>query len=145
MDMLWLYIWLGVTVVALILEFITNEIVSIWFAGGGFVAMILAACRLPWYIHLPVFIVVSFVLLASFRKIVLKYFLKGDAKTNADAVIGKEYRLLKPIGLNQPGEIKVNDVIWSVVCRDDFAEVAEGTLVKVIDIKGNKYIVEEVQ
>ncbi len=142
--MAWLYIWLSVTIVALMLEFITNEMITIWFAGGGLVSMILAACKLDWYITLPVFLVVSFVLLLCFRKAVIKYLDKNKTFTNADAVIGKEFRLITPIGFNSPGTIKINDVIWNVICQDGFAEVAEGSLVKVLEIKGNKYIVEEV-
>ena len=71
--MIWLYIGLGVTALALIVEFITNDMISIWFAGGGLVAMIISAFGVSWYVHLPVFIVLSMVLLLSFRKIVLKY------------------------------------------------------------------------
>ena len=29
--MIWLYIWLAVTAVAVIVEFVTNELVSVWF------------------------------------------------------------------------------------------------------------------
>ena len=64
--MAWTYVWLGVTAVALIVEFITSDLLSIWFAGGGIIAMILALCGLSWYVHLPIFIVLSFVLLPFF-------------------------------------------------------------------------------
>ncbi len=143
--MTWTYVWLGVTAVALMLEFLTSDLLSIWFAGGGIVAMILALCGLSWYVHLPVFIVLSFVLLLSFRKVVMKYLNKGDAHTNADAAIGKEYKLLTPISLNEAGSIKVNDVVWSAVTENEGESVSEGTLVKVKYIKGNKYIVEVVK
>ena len=78
----------------------------------------------------------------SFRKIVLKYLDKGEIKTNADAVIGKEFVLETAIGFNQPGSIKVNGVVWSAITDDQKAEVPEGTVVTVKNLKGNKYIVE---
>lgn len=143
--MTWTYVWLGVTAVALIVEFITSDLLSIWFAGGGIIAMILALCGLSWYVHLPIFIVLSFVLLLSFRKMAMRYFNKGDARTNADAAIGKEYKLLTPISLNEPGSIKVNDIIWSAVTENESDSVSEGTLVKIKYIKGNKYVVEVVE
>ena len=145
LEMIWVYVWLGVTAGSLILEFITNEMVSIWFAGGGVVAMILAACGLSWYIHLPVFIVFSLVLMLSFRKLVMKKLDRGDVKTNADAILGKEYKLLTPIGFNEPGTIKVSGIIWDAITEDEEKSVPEGTMVRIKDIKGNKYIVEEVK
>ena len=139
---MWLYAYLIITAIALIIEFVTNEMLSIWFAGGGLVAIILSACNLPWTITMPVFFVVSLVLLLVFRKVVMKYLNKGDARTNADSAIGKEYALLTPIEFNKPGTIKINDVVWSVTTEVQGETISEGTIVKVIALKGNKYIVE---
>lgn len=141
---MWIYIWLAVTAVALILEFITADMVSVWFAGGGLVSMILAGCGASWYIHLPVFIILSLVLMFCFRKTALRLLSKNDTKTNAESVIGKEFRLLSEISLNSPGTIKVAGVVWNAVCEDENKVVAEGTLVRVKSINGNKYVVEEV-
>ena len=143
--MVWVYVWLGITAGALILEFVTNQMVSIWFAGGGVVAMVLAAVGLDWYIHLPVFIALSLVLMLSFRKMVLKKFDNGDVRTNADAILGKDYKLLTAITFDTPGTIKVNDVIWNAVAAEEGKEIPEGAIVRIIDIRGNKYIVEEVK
>jgi beta-galactosidase len=60
---------------------------------------------------------------------------------NADSVIGKEYILLTAIGFNQPGSIRVNDVVWSAVTEKETDEIAEKTVVRIIGHKGNKYIV----
>ena len=142
--MTWTYVWLGVTVLALVIEFLTSDLISIWFAGGGIVAIALSAFNLTWYIHVSAFLVVSFILLFSFRKIALKRFSANDVHVNADAVIGAEFKLLSPIGFNEPGTIKVNDVVWSAVAKDQNQTIEQGKIVKVIDLKGNKYIVEEV-
>ncbi|MBQ7348791.1 MAG: NfeD family protein [Clostridia bacterium] len=141
--MSWIYIWLAVTAVALILEFCTNDMLSIWFAGGGVVAMIIAALGASWYVHLPVFIAVSLVLLLSFRKLVLKYLDKGDVRTNADSAIGKEFELITEIGFNHPGTIKINDVVWNAVTENQNDQIPAGTIVRVVKISGNKYIVEQ--
>ena len=141
---MWLYAYLIITAIALVIEFVTNEMVSIWFAGGGLVSLILSACNLPWMITMPVFFFVSLVLLLAFRKVVMKYLNKGDARTNADSAIGKEYALLTPIEFNKPGTIKINDVVWSVTTEVQGETIAEGTIVRVIALKGNKYIVEKV-
>ncbi|MBQ3492822.1 MAG: NfeD family protein [Clostridia bacterium] len=142
--MAWLYVWLGITAVALVIEFITSEMVSIWFAGGGLIAMIISAFGVEWYVHVPVFIALSLTLLLSFRKMALKYLDKGDIRTNADSAIGKEFTLLSPISFNQAGTIKINDVIWSVITENANESLSEGTIVRVKSLKGNKYIVEKV-
>lgn len=140
---MWLYIWLAVTAAALIVEFLTAEIVSVWFVGGGLVAMLLAGLNLDWYIHVPAFIVVSFLLMLCFRRLVMKKLNKGEVKTNAETVIGKEYELLTAIGFNQAGSIRINGVVWTAVAEDDNAEIPAGTKVIIEKIEGNKYIVKE--
>ena len=140
---MWLYIWLAVTAAALIVEFITAELVSVWFIGGGLVAMLLAGLGLDWYVHVPAFIACSFALMLCFRKLVMKKLNKNDVKTNAETVIGKEYELHTAIGFNQAGSIKINGVVWTAVAEDDNAEIPAGTKVVIERIEGNKYIVKE--
>lgn len=141
----WIYIYLGITVFALIIEFMTSDLISIWFAGGGIVSIILSAVQMPWYIHIPAFLVVSFILLMVFRKIALKRFAINDVHVNADAVIGAEFKLLSAIGFNKPGTIKVNDVVWGVIAENPNTKIEQGKIVKIVDLKGNKYIVKEVE
>lgn len=140
---MWVYIWLGITAAALVIEFLTTEMVSVWFAGGGVVAMLLAGVGLGWYFHVPAFIVVSFMLMLCFRRLVMKKLDKGDVKTNADSVIGKDFELLSDIGFNKAGSIKVNGVVWTAIAEDEKTEIPAGTIVVVQRIEGNKYIVKE--
>ncbi len=137
-----LYVWLGVTVVALVLEFVTSDMISIWFAGGGLVAMILQALGSQYYVQIPAFILVSVILLLCFRKMVMKRLASSETKLNADSVIGKEFILLEDISFNKPGAIKVNDVVWSAIAKDETTSIPKNTVVRVVDLKGNKYIVE---
>ena len=139
---MWLYIWLAVTALSLVIEFITADMVSVWFTGGGIIAMILAACGLGWYVHVPVFIAVSFASMLAFRKLVLKKLGKGEVKTNSESAIGKDFTLLKPISFGNPGEIRINDVVWTAITADENESVPQGAVVTVKALKGNKYIVE---
>lgn len=142
---MWVYIFLAITVASLVLEFVTTEMVSIWFAGGGLVAMILAIFKVDWYITVPVFIVVSFLMMLLFRDMVVKHLKKGGERTNAESVVGKEFTLLSDISFGNAGTIKVNDVIWDVKLTEEDAELKKGSKVRVLKIEGNKYIVEEVK
>lgn len=138
-----IWIWLGVTVLSLVIEFTTFDLASIWFAFGGILAMILAACKVPLVVQLIVFISVSLVLLLSLRKIALRFFLKGDGlKTNTESIVGNEYVLLSDVTKDEMGTIKINGVVWNVVSQTG-ESINKGERVEVVDIKGNKYIVKK--
>ena len=139
------YVWLTITVIALIVEVVTADMLSIWFAGGGLIAMIATLLNAPLIVQVCIFIAVSVVLLLVFRKAMLKKLTKDGENLNADSVIGQEFSLITAIGFNEPGTIKVNDVTWSAVCAEQTKTIPEGRIVKVVGIKGNKYIVEEVE
>lgn len=142
----WVWIWLGVLAVALILEFITMELVSAWFALGAFVALILAACEVSLEVQWIVFGLVSIISILLLRKISLKYLFKNSDKQvlNTEMTIGKDYELLSDITKNEKGTIRVNDVVWSAVSEDG-SEIKAGARVKVVELKGNKYVVKPIK
>lgn len=142
---MWIYIYVGIIALALVVEFLTTDMLTIWFVGGGIISLILSSLGVEWYIHIPVFLLSSLVLILSFRKIVLRFLDKGDSKLNADAQFGKEVILLSSISFNKPGTIKVNDVIWTAVSENERDEISEGAIVRIKNLKGNKYVVEEVK
>lgn len=137
-----IYIWFVVIAAALVIEFITNEMVSLWFAGGGIVGLILTFCGLDWYYQALAFIVVSGILLLSFRKLVMKVLMKDEIYMNADKSIGQVFMLLTPIKFNEVGTIKINDITWNVMTEDNTA-LPVGTLVKIVELRGNRYIVKK--
>ena len=141
---MWLYIWIGITAVALVVELLTSEMVSVWFAGGGAVAIILSAVGLDWYVHLPAFIVVSAILMLCFRSLVMKKLSVGEVKTNAETVIGKEVELLSGITFDTAGTVKINGVVWNAVAETENTEIPAGKRVIITGISGNKYIVKEI-
>lgn len=75
--MAWMiYVWLGIALVSLVIEFISTDMVGVWFFVGSIVAMIIYAFSLAWYIQAPVFIAVSLTLLFTVRKSALKLLTK---------------------------------------------------------------------
>ena len=140
---MWIWIWLAVTAVALIVEFLSMEFVSIWFVAGGIVSLILAACGVMLEIQIVVFIVLSLVMLFSFRKLAIKLLNKNNnEKTNTDELIGKTFKLLTGIAEGTPGTIKVHGVIWNVVTEDN-STIKKDNYVEIIKVKGNKFIVKK--
>lgn len=137
----WLWIWLAVVAISLIIEFSTMEMVSLWTAIGGLVAMILAACKVGLEIQLIVFFALSILLLLSLRKISLKYLQKNNTKTNTDSIIGTVHTLLSDIKDGQMGTIKINGITWNTTTNDG-SSIKSGKKVEIIEIKGNKLIVK---
>ncbi|MBE5756356.1 MAG: NfeD family protein [Clostridiales bacterium] len=140
-----MYIWLWIIIIAisLIVEFFTAGLVSIWFVAGALVSLLLSLFEVHLIIQIVVFIVVSLLCLIFFKKIFGKRFTKS-VKTNADAIIGKDFKLVLPISFNTPGSVKANGVEWSAVSENEQENLESGTLVKVIDIQGNKLIVKKI-
>ena len=141
--MVWLWIWLGVVVLALVVEFLTAEMISVWFAASGIVALIMSACGVQEWINIVVFAIISLILILSFRKLALKYLLKKDtAKTNVDAIVGTKLKLLSAIKGSEMGTVKINGVIWNAKTENDDVNIAENTYVTVVKVSGTKVIVE---
>ncbi len=80
--MIWLWVWGIVTAIALIAEFLTSHLVTIWFAAGGLVTLLVVALAPGLFIvwQILIFASVSSVLLVSLRKVCLKYFNNQDKK-----------------------------------------------------------------
>ena len=74
--MIWLWIWGIVTSIALITEFLTSHLVTIWFAVGGLVTLLVVALVPELFIvwQILIFAGTSTVLLVAFRKVCLKVF-----------------------------------------------------------------------
>ena len=143
-EYMWI-VWLSVFVVALIIETTTTELVSIFFAFGAVVAMIISFIPgVEWWVQLVVFVVLSGASLAALRPIVRKYLNKEKRETNVDEFIGKKVSV---IDLNNDGipEVKLNGLIWRIEPVDEDEKVNVGDKVEIVTIKGNKLVVRKVE
>lgn len=141
-----MYIWLWIILIAasLLIEFFTAGLVSIWFVAGGIVSLILSIFEAHLLIQIGAFIVVSLLCLIFFKKLLGKK-LGKSVKTNTDAIVGKEFNLVLPISFNNPGSVKINGVEWSAVSENEKESLPTGSLVRVIDIQGNKLIIKKME
>ena len=140
------WVWLGVIVATAVFEIITTDLVSIWFTFGAIIPFILATTTdldVAWQI--AIFLVISAILLASLRKITMKYLFKNsNSKTNLDTIIGQRYRLLEKTDFETLGKVKIKDIEWNVT-GDKQQTIKKGKIVEVVKISGNKLIVKEVE
>ncbi|MBR6529600.1 MAG: NfeD family protein [Firmicutes bacterium] len=134
-------IWLLLMVAFLVAETLTVGLVSIWFAGGALVAVILSLLEVSPLTQVIVFFVVSIGLLLSTRKIFVEKLNTGKENTNVDALIGDTGQVIMAINPMEVGQVKVNGQVWSAIADDQLLTLEEGTYVTIKAIEGVKLIV----
>ena len=138
-------LWLGLMVLFLAIEAATVTMVSLWFAGGALVAMVVSLLGggFPW--QTGVFLVVSTVLLALLRPMARKHFTPKLTKTNVDSVIDAQGYVTSDIdNVAATGTVKLGAMEWTA--RSATGEkISTGTLVKVEKIEGVKAFVTPVE
>jgi len=142
---LWI-IWLSIFVLAIIIEAITSDLTSIWFAGGAMIALIISFIPgVAWWIQVIVFIVISTVMILGLRPLAKKLLKTNITSSNIDEMAGKKGIMLKGYDELNHGEVKINDVVWTAIGADESKAIAQGTKVVVVAVNGNKLIVRPIE
>ena len=137
------WLWAGIAIASVILEIATvSALVSIWFAFGALVAMIIAIFNNTFWLQMVVFLVVSLVLALALHPLTTKL-LRGTAiPTNADRLIGQRTTLREAV-TTEMGTLKAGGLIWNVLSNDG-KPIEEGTEVEILAMDGNKLIVKKI-
>ena len=142
---LWI-IWLSIFVLAIIIEAITSDLTSIWFAGGAMIALIISFIPgVAWWIQVIVFIVISTVMILGLRPLAKKLLKTNITNSNIDEMAGKKGIMVKGYDELNHGEVKINDVVWTAIGADESKAIPQGTKVVVVAVNGNKLIVRPVE
>lgn len=134
--------WIIAFLVLILIELVTVNLVSIWFAIGSIAAYITTFFTDNFMIQLIVFVIVSIISLLAMKPLTKKIRDRKYEPTNLDRVIGKEGVVTKDITKNSYGEVKVSGSIWTATSKK---AISKGTQVKVLKIEGVKLLVEEVK
>ena len=136
--------WLMAFIILVVMEFLTMGLTTIWFAIGALVAFFASLFGASFWIQIILFLVVSLVVLVVYRPLAVKYVNSKRTKTNVDDLVGKEAKVIEKIdNLNQTGRVILNGMDWSA--RTTIGGTIDvDTIVRVIDVKGVKLIVEPV-
>lgn len=142
-----LWVWLGVFVLAVVLEAATQDFVSIWFAAGAIVCLIICTWIPWWWLELIIFCAISFIALIATRPLVKKFAGRGTIRyTNVDEFIGKRVMAEKEISKFTSGEIKINGIIYTAILMENEEKtIEEGSIVEVVALKGNKVVVKKIE
>lgn len=133
------WVWLIVFVLALLIELMTSDLVSIWFSLAAIPSFILALFEASILAQSIVFLTASFVLIVFTRPYVYKYFKTNEIKTNVDAMVGTIATVTQEITPLENGRVKFKSQDWSAASKQT---IKVGVQVRVLDIEGNKLIVE---
>ena len=136
--------WLMAFIILVVMEFLTMGLTTIWFAIGALTAFFASLFGVSFWIQIILFLVVSLVVLVVYRPLAVKYVNSRRTKTNVDDLVGKEAKVTEKIdNLNQTGRVVLNGMDWSA--RTTIGGTIDGdTIVKVVEVKGVKLIVEPV-
>lgn len=136
--------WMAVTVLLSVIEAVTANLVTVWFAVGAFGAVIAAAAGATASLQVAVFVILSAVSLALTKPIMKKFTKKGHHPTNADKAIGKICIVTEDIDNDlSVGAVSCLGKIWTARTKDGTA-VKKNEKVRVTEISGVKLIVEPV-
>lgn len=132
--------WFLLFIVMLIIEAVTVNLVTIWFAIGALVSCIVSYFCNDILIQTGVFIAVSTLSLILTRPLISKFRNNKKVATNLDRVIGMKGVVTSDILNNSVGEVKVDGKKWSAISD---CELRTNDVVKIIKIDGVKLIVKK--
>ena len=139
-------IWFVLFLIFLIVEAACPvHLVSIWFAVGSLVAVLVAYFNGPLWLQLTLFLTVSTVMVALLWPFIKKFLNPHLKKTNLDAILGSEGLVTAAIdNVAAQGQVKLGAMEWTA--RSTSGEpIAAGTLVQVDRIEGVKVFVTPVE
>lgn len=134
-------IWLVLMVVFLIAEAVTVATISLWFAAGALVALLVSLLGLQVWLQVVLFLLVSGVLLACLRPMVKRHFTPKLTRTNVDAIVGTRGMVTAEIdNVCAAGQVKLNGMEWTA--RSTTGQIIPaGTLIRVDRVEGVKVFV----
>ena len=135
MEYAMMIFWIVLLVVLIIVEAVTAQLVTIWFAAGAAAALIAELCGLEQWLQWVVFIAVSAIALIATRPLVRKVTKKAVQPTNADRCIGQTAVVTEDINnIEGRGQVHVNGITWT-------ARSSDGTVFK----KDERVTVEKIE
>lgn len=139
------FVWLGLIILAVILESVTTELISIWFVVGGLGGLVAGAFDAPPVVQVLVAAAVTLLSLFCTRPLVMKKLKRKPVETNAGRYIDQVGVVTEGIdNLKNIGQVKVMGSVWTA--RTEQGELLPvDSRVRVLRIEGVKMIVRPLQ
>lgn len=138
------FVWIGALIAFIVIEALTVQLLTIWFALGSLAALIATLAGAGTVIQITVFAVVSLIALVATRPFVKKFTGTKHSPTNADRCIGAKAIVTQRIdNLHETGTVTLKGTVWSARSADN-SIIEEGEAVIIKEIEGVKVIVEKI-
>ena len=119
MEFTMLLFWIIALVVLIVVEAVTAQMVTIWFAAGAVGAIVAERLGAEVWVQWVVFVAVSTVALIATRPLVKKITKAKVQPTNADRCIGMVAVVTEEINnVEGRGQVHVNGVTWTARSLD---------------------------
>ena len=137
-------LWAIILVVSIIASLAFGMIEAVWFAVGSAVALIAHFAGAVLWQQVLLFAAVSIILLIVSRPLTKKWINKRAIKTGAQALIGKEVRVVKDIDNKaEEGLAVIGGMEWTARSTDPNIRIPKNTSARIVAIEGVKLIVEK--
>ena len=138
-----LIFWVVLLILMIVVEAVTAQMVTIWFAAGAVGAIIAERLGAEMWLQWIVFVAVSAVALILTRPLAKKLTKTNAQPTNADRCIGKTAVVTETIiNIESKGLVNVDGAIWTARSSDG-STIEKGEKVTVEKIDGVKLIVHK--
>ena len=133
-------IWFALVFVFLIIEAMTLNLVTIWFAFGSLCAFITTYFTDNIVIILLVFVLSTGLSLLLTKPLLEKFLKSKGEKTNFDRIIGQIGVVTRDIRKHETGRVKIDGKDWMAISKD---EIKRNSEVEILQIEGAKLIVRK--
>lgn len=141
MDTL-LIVWIVLAIVFAVIEAMTAQIVTIWFAVGTIGAIVANVLNASEFVQLVVFVAVSILTLIIARPYMKRFTKTNVQPTNADMCIGEKAIVTEEINnILSTGQAKIRGNVWTARSVDS-SIIEKDSYVIVTAIEGVKLIVK---
>ena len=135
--------WLIAAIGFLVLEGMTFNMTSIWFAMGSAAALLTCLFSVSFRVQAVVFLAVSTLSLLAFRPLAAKLRQK-ITPTNGDRNLGREATVLTTVTADLPGRVRLDGVDWNARCATPGDTLTPGQRCRVTELHSTLLIVEPV-
>lgn len=131
-DHLWL-LWLTASLGCLLIELSSGDFYFVCFAAGALLGVLTSALGLPVWTQLLTWAIASVLCLVFIRPSLVRklHCNKEIRKSNADALIGKQGKVIETIPAGGSGYVKIDGDEWRSI-SDATTDIPKGTTVTVI-------------
>ncbi|QVK17980.1 NfeD family protein [Mycoplasmatota bacterium] len=138
-------IWFLIAILLIVIESMTFNLITIWFALGAIATMFISIIfREAYAIQFAVFLGVSLLMVVTIRNYAVKKFKATTIKTNVNSLIGKKVMVSKTIEEFKYGEVKVDGNYWTAKTENNEI-IEENSVVEIIEVSGVKLIVRKIE